>query len=66
MFLISKKQLRVYIVTDEISPQVFAQNCGRFTSKVMMFLCALAHPRFDDNENCTFIAKINYVAICFK
>jgi hypothetical protein len=55
-FFISKDALRVYIATDEIPPERYAQNRNHLIK--VMFLCALARPRFDDNGNCTFDGKI--------
>ncbi len=55
-FFISKDAFRVYIATDEIPPERYAQNWNHQIK--VMILCALACPRFDDNGNCTFDGKI--------
>jgi len=55
-FFISEKVLRVYIATDETPPERYAQNADHMIK--VMFLCALARPRFDNNGNCTFDGKI--------
>ena len=47
-FFISEDVLRVYIATDEIPPERYAQNRNHLIK--VMFLCALARPRFDDRR----------------
>ena len=56
-FFISEKQLRMYITPDEESPRRYLQNKDHILK--VMFLCAVARPRFDDqNGECLFDGKI--------
>jgi hypothetical protein len=55
-FFISGKQLRVYLAPDEEMPERNAQNRDHLIK--VMFLCAVAHPRYNATGNCTFDRKI--------
>jgi hypothetical protein len=55
-FFISEKQLRVYIATDEEAPSRYAQNHDHIIK--VMFLCAVARPRFNADGVCTFDGKL--------
>jgi hypothetical protein len=55
-FFISEKQLRVYCAPDEEIPERNAQNRDHLLK--VMFLCAVARPRFNAAGNCTFDGKI--------
>jgi hypothetical protein len=46
----------VYLATDEEMPERNAQN--RDHLKKVMFLCAVARPRYNAAVNCTFDGKI--------
>lgn len=54
-FSVQKRALSMYPM---VSPRHSAMGKSkRFRPKVM-FLCAVARPRFDSNENCTFNGKL--------
>ena len=55
-FFISEKQLRLYIVPGEEIPNRTCQNKDHILK--VMFLCALARPRFAPNGECLFDGKI--------
>jgi hypothetical protein len=55
-FFISQKQLRCYTAPDEVPPEQNAQNRDHLIK--VMFLCAIARPRYDAEGNCTFDGKI--------
>jgi len=55
-FFISEKQLRVYLAIDEEAPGRYAQHHDHLIK--VMFLCAVARPRFDAEGECTFDGKI--------
>lgn len=55
-FFISEKQLRVYCAPDEVLPERNAQNRDHLVK--VMFLCAVARPRYNAAGNCTFDGKI--------
>jgi hypothetical protein len=55
-FYITKRTARYYTTPDEQQPTRSSKN-KNFIPKIM-FLCALARPRFDSEGNCTFDGKI--------
>ena len=55
-FFISEKQLRFYIAMDERPPERNAQNRDHLIK--VMFLCAIARPRFNAAGDCIFDGKI--------
>jgi hypothetical protein len=55
-FFISEKQLRCYIALDEQPPERNAQNRDHLIK--VMFLCAIARPRFNAASDCIFDGKI--------
>ena len=55
-FFISEKMLRVYLAPDEVIPERNAQNRDHLIK--VMFLCAVARPRFNAAGACTFDGKI--------
>jgi hypothetical protein len=55
-FFISEKALRLYIAPDEIVPQRRCQNKDHILK--VMFLAAVACPRFNAQGECTFNGKI--------
>ncbi len=55
-FFISEKQLRCYIAPDEQPPERNAQNRDHLIK--VMFLCAIARPRFNAAGDCIFDGKI--------
>ena len=55
-FFISEKQLRVYCAPDEHIPERNAQNRDHLIK--VMFLCAIARPRYNAAGLCTFDGKI--------
>ena len=55
-FFISETVLRCYVAGDETPPERLAQNKDHMIK--VMFLCAIARPRFDGAGNCTFDGKI--------
>ena len=54
-FFISEKQLRVHLAPDEEMPERNAQNRDHLIK--VMFLCAVARPRYNATGNCTFDGK---------
>ena len=55
-FFLSEKELRVYIATDETVPHRTCQNKDHIMK--VMFLTAVARPRFNEDGICTFDGKI--------
>jgi hypothetical protein len=55
-FFISEKQLRCYVAPDKQPPEQNAQNRDHLIK--VMFLCAIAHPRFIAAGDCIFDGKI--------
>ncbi len=55
-FFISEQHLRVYIAPDEVIPNRPVQNKDHIMK--VMFLCAVARPRFNANGECYFDGKI--------
>jgi hypothetical protein len=55
-FFVTEEHLRLYIAIDEEAPNRFIQNKGHITK--VMFLCAIARPRYNDNGECLFDGKI--------
>ena len=55
-FFISEEHLRLYVAFGEELPNRFVQNKNHMIK--VMFLCAVARPRFDENGNCFFDGKI--------
>jgi len=55
-FFISEDCLRYYIASDEERPERFVQNKDHITK--VMFLAAVARPRYNDNGECIFDGKI--------
>ncbi|KAI2507526.1 hypothetical protein MHU86_6914 [Fragilaria crotonensis] len=55
-FFVSEKVLRLYIATDETVPHRTCQNKDHIIK--VMFLTAVARPRFDEDGVCTFDGKI--------
>jgi hypothetical protein len=55
-FFVSEKSLRVYLASDEEIPQLDTINKDHITK--VMFLCAIARPRYDVNGQCVFNGKI--------
>lgn len=55
-FYLSEETLTLYLADDEPPPKRSCKS-KRFVPKVM-FLCAVARPRFDDDGVCTFDGKI--------
>lgn len=55
-FFLTEEQLRVYIATDEEPPNRQIQNKDHITK--VMFLCAIARPRYNDDNECLFDGKI--------
>jgi hypothetical protein len=55
-FFITEKQQSTYLVEGEEGPERSVQNKQHITK--VMFLCAVARPRFGDTGNCTFDGKI--------
>ena len=60
-FFISEKQLHLYIVPGEELPPRSCQNKDHILK--VMFLCALARPRFAPNGDCLFDGKIGMFPI---
>ena len=55
-FFISEVQLRVYLAPDEILPNQLMQNKDHILK--VMFLSAVARPRYNNSGDCTFDGKI--------
>ena len=55
-FFVSEKELRLYIATDETVPDRTCQNKDHIMK--VMFLTAVARPRFNEDGICTFDGKI--------
>jgi hypothetical protein len=55
-FFISEVQLRVYVTPDEILPNRQMQNKDHILK--VMFLSAVARPRYNNSGDCTFDGKI--------
>jgi len=55
-FFVTEKSLRVYLAADEEIPELDTINKDHITK--VMFLCAIARPRFDENGQCIFDGKI--------
>jgi hypothetical protein len=55
-FFISQKQMKVYLSDGEQGPERHVRNKQQLTK--VMFLTALARPRFDANGTCIFDGKI--------
>ena len=55
-FFISEVQLRVYVTPDEILPNWQMQNKDHILK--VMFLSAVARPRYNNSGDCTFDGKI--------
>jgi hypothetical protein len=55
-FFISEQELRVYIAPGENVPNRVCQNKDHILK--VMFLCAVARPRYDRNGDCTFDGKL--------
>jgi hypothetical protein len=56
MFFLTEKQESIYLVDGELEPERRVQNKAHITK--VMFLTAVARPRFDANGVCTFDSKI--------
>ncbi len=56
-FSVSEKTLRVYCIPGEKVPERYAQNRDHLIKKVM-FLCAIARPRYAAAGECIFDGKI--------
>jgi hypothetical protein len=55
-FFLSKKDLHLYIATDKTVPHRTCQNKDHILK--VMFLTAVAWPRYNEDEICTFDGKI--------
>jgi hypothetical protein len=55
-FFLTQKQLAIYLVQGEEEPERHVQNKSHIVK--VMFLTAVARPRFDETGNCTFDGKI--------
>ena len=55
-FFLTEERLTLYIATDEEAPNRFIQNKDHITK--VMFLCAIARPWYNDNNECLFDRKI--------
>jgi len=53
---LSEKQLRLYLAPGETPPEREVQSKGNITK--VMFLAAVARPRFDEEGVCVFEGKI--------
>lgn len=63
-FYRTKKSLKLYLAGDEEEPERFTQN-KNYIERVM-FLAAVARPRFDVNDNVTFDGKIGIWPFTFQ
>ncbi len=55
-FNATKKDRNFYLLPDEVDPHRTVQNKNSIDK--VMFLGAVANPRFDDQGNCTFEGKL--------
>jgi hypothetical protein len=55
-FFVCPRSLRLYLAADEERPQIAVQNRDHIIK--VMFLCAIARPRYDAAGVCTFNGKI--------
>jgi transposase-like protein len=63
-FYITRKNRNFYLVPDEIDPHRTVQNKNAIVK--VMFLSAVARPRFDEQGNCTFDGKLGVWAFVRK
>jgi len=55
-FFLTEKNMRTYLGEDEDEPERTTRNKNHIVK--VMFLAAVARPRFDEDGNCTFDGKI--------
>lgn len=55
-FFLTEENLRVYLARGEEAPNRSVKHKSHIIK--VMFLCAVARPRYDNNGNCTFDGKI--------
>jgi hypothetical protein len=55
-FFLTEKGQRTYVTKDELAPVRRVKNKLHITK--VMFMCAVARPRFNNDGNCTFDGKI--------
>lgn len=64
-FYLTKKSETYYLVSDEDVPHRTCKSKNFITN--VMFLAAIAHPRFDSDGNIAFSVKVGiWPAICHK
>jgi hypothetical protein len=63
-FYITRKNRNFYLVPGEIDPHKTVQNKNAIVK--IMFLSAVARPRFDEHGNCTFDGKLGVWAFVRK